>query len=727
MIKVLIVSSVSLVLSGCGGGGGGGGGSSVAVVQQPASYYQSAEYNAQYGLGNINAAEIYSDGYSGSGVTVAVIDTGVDLDHPDLAANIATGGYDYVDNDSDANPNGQGAYMSHGTHVAGIIAGVKNDVGMHGVAYNANILALRAGSSSGSLSSSAIESSIDRAISQGAKVINASFGASGIAVSTENKWLSAHNNDIISVHAAGNDYLKSTVYDDNNPLYGARLPIESGYEALANTLIAVVATDSSDVIASYSNRCGDAMQWCIAAPGSGIYSTVDTTDITDSNSDGYDNYSGTSMAAPHVSGAVAVLRSKWPSKTAAETVTILYDTATDLGATGVDVIYGRGLLNLDNAVYAQGALTVQTASGGSHYLSDSSFSSSSVLGSALSQSLEIAVYDKYKRDYYFNLNSAVSTPDPLKISDELKFSDSNFEIDLEPGMKLSGELNKGSIQIQNNYNDIKISFSDKQPASKVFAFNNEARIAGLSDTYSLYSDSHLSQINNAKIINISSTGNTKTSLGVVSGYTDKSNTHSINGVNASVLINPTKDSSLITQVSHLEEDDTFLSNYFSGAYQTGISKTNFINLIARSKVNNHLDVVAQYNKGRTSVNTLENSVVSNISTIDSSGYSASLVGADVYSKGDTLFATYKQPTRVENGNMILTTANGLNMDDSISFIDQTVSLSPIASEKILTVGYSDNYSKDTAITVLLNYRDNPNHDATAKSENQMMIKINKKF
>ncbi|MDC9727465.1 MAG: S8 family serine peptidase [Candidatus Thioglobus sp.] len=710
----LILLFFPILLSGCGGGGG----SSVAVVQQPASYYQSAEYNAQYGLGNINAAEIYSDGYSGSGVTVAVIDTGVDLDHSDLADNIASGGYDYVDNDSDANANGQGVYMSHGTHVAGIIAGVKNDTGMHGVAYSAKILALRAGNSAGSLSSSAIESSIDQAISQGAKVINVSFGSSSILSSTANKWLSAHNNDIVSVHAAGNSSL-------SDPSYGAKLPVDSGYEALADSLIAVVATDSSNTIASYSNKCGVAMQWCMAAPGSSVYSTVDTDD--NNYNDDYATFDGTSMAAPHVSGAVAVLRSKWPSKTAAETVTILYDTATDLGATGVDVIYGRGLLNLDNAVYAQGALTVQTASGGSHYLSDSSFSSSSVLGSALSQSLEIAVYDKYKRDYYFNLNSAVSTPDPLKISDELKFSDSNFEIDLEPGMKLSSELNKGSIQIQNNYKDIKISFSDKQPASKVFAFNNEARIAGLSDTYSLYSDSHLSQINNAKIINISSTGNTKTSLGVVSGYTDKSSTHSINGVNVSVLINPTKDSSLIAQISHLEEDDTFLSNYFSGAYQTGIAKTKSINLIARSKVNDHLVVVAQYNKGRTSVNTLENSVVSNISTIDSSGYSASLVGADVYSKGDTLFATYKQPTRVENGDMILTTANGLNMDDSISFVDQTVSLSPIASEKILTVGYSTDYSKDAAMTVLLNYRDNPNHDATAKSENQMMIKINKKF
>ncbi|MBT3195735.1 MAG: S8 family serine peptidase [Candidatus Ruthia sp.] len=483
-----------ILLSGCGGGGG----SSSVVVKNPPAYYETTEYNGQYGLSNIKASEVYSDGYSGNGVTVAVIDTGVDLDHPDLVDNAALGGYDYIDDDADANPDGQGAFMSHGTHVAGIIAGVKNDVGMHGVAYSAKILALRAGNSAGSLFNGAIESSIDQAISQGAKVINASFGASSITASTANKWLLAHNSDIVSVHAAGNSSL-------SDPGYGAKLPVDAGYEALENTLIAVVATDSSNVIASYSNKCGVAKNWCMAAPGSSVYSTVDTTDTTDADSDGYNTYNGTSMAAPHVSGAVAVLRSKWPSKTAAETVTILYDTATDLGAVGVDVVYGRGLLNLDNAVYAQGALTVQTASGGSHYLSDSSFLSSSILGNALSQSIQTAVYDKYKRDYYFNLNNSISMPKSVSLLEELNFNDSNIEIDLGSGIRLLSEIDKGSVQIQNSMNDYEISFAHKQNPASVFAFNATTDIAGLSQAYSLYGDSHLSKIENSKAFRVMTT------------------------------------------------------------------------------------------------------------------------------------------------------------------------------------------------------------------------------
>ncbi|SMN15404.1 Protease precursor [uncultured Candidatus Thioglobus sp.] len=510
------------------------GGGFSEVVKNPPTYYETTEYNSQYGLSNIKASDIYSDGYSGSGVTVAVIDTGVDVDHPDLAANIASGGYDYVDNDADANPNGQGASMSHGTHVAGIIAGVKNDIGMHGVAYSAKILALRAGNSAGSLFSGAIESSIDQAISQGVKVINASFGSSGMGGSTKDKWLLAHNNDIVSVYAAGNSSL-------SDPSYGAKLPVDSGYEALAGTLIAVVATDDSNTIANYSNQCGVAKNWCMAAPGSGIYSTVDTTDDNDTDGDGYATFNGASMATPHVSGAVAVLRSKWPSKTAAETVTILYDTATDLGATGTDVIYGRGLLNLDNALYAQGALTVQTASGGSHYLSDSSFSTSSILGNALSQSIETAVYDKYKRDYYFNLNNSITMPKSVSALEELSFNDSDIEINFGSDVRLLSEIDKGSVQILNSMNDYEISFAHKQNPAKIFAFNTATDIVGLSQTYSLYGDAHLSKIKNSNVFNIASTGKLKTSLGAVSGYTDVSNAHGVSGINVSVLASPMKD------------------------------------------------------------------------------------------------------------------------------------------------------------------------------------------
>ena len=104
-----------------------------------------------------------------------------------------------------------------------------------------------------------------------------------------------------------------------------------------------------------------------------------------------------------------------------------------------------------------------------------------------------------------------------------------------------------------------------------------------------------------------------------------------------------------------------------------------------------------------------------------------MIGNNVYFKKDVLFATFKQPMKVANGNMTLTTANGLNLDDSVSFIDQNISLKPTGVEKSLTIGYLSEIGKEADILVLLNHRNNPNHDKSLKSDNQIMIKINAKF
>jgi hypothetical protein len=105
----------------------------------------------------------------------------------------------------------------------------------------------------------------------------------------------------------------------------------------------------------------------------------------------------------------------------------------------------------------------------------------------------------------------------------------------------------------------------------------------------------------------------------------------------------------------------------------------------------------------------------------------SLVGKDIYTRGDKLFTTFKQPLKVNSGEMTLTNASGLNADDTISFTDESVSLSPTGTEKILTLGYSTELNRSTNITALLNYIDNPNHDLSAQSEEQIMLKFNQKF
>ena len=704
MNKYLLLSAVVLSLSGCGGGGGGGANVIADPPPVPADF-ETTEYNAQYGLGKINASEVYADGYSGSGVIVGVIDTGVDIDHPDLISNIASGGYDYVDTDSDASPSSQGSSMSHGTHVAGIIAGMKNDIGMHGVAYSAKILPLRAGNSAGSFATSAIESSIDRAISQNAKVINASFGSDTIATSLADKWKSAHTNDIVTVHAAGND-------GGVNPLLGAQLPYHAGYEDLSSTLIAVVATDSNNTITSYSNRCGIAKNWCMAAPGDGIYSTVDVTDNNYANN--YGTMSGTSMADPHVSGAIAVLRSKWPSKSASQVVTILYDTATDLGVTGIDTIYGRGLLNLDNAIYAQGVLTINTASGNSYLLDDSTIQVASNVGNSLRNLLNMTVFDKYKRDYSFDMNKIVQYKPESGLIDELNYYDNSDSVVIN-GLQLTTDQYNNVVKIITKVDDINIGYAHNTQ------FNSE-NTDGFSSQHSLFNDAYLSQLEDSSSIEIAKYG---ASLGFVSGYLDRENEQSIKKFNLSFSNNFDKGLSITARLSHMEEDKTFLSNYFSGAYKTGEARTNTLSLSAKLQPTTDIKLIAQYDQGNTNVKSLKDSVVSDISILKSQYYSATALKKGLYFKDDVLFASITQPLQITKGDLTLRMANGLNSNDSISFVDRHLSIAKSKLENEITLGYSADYAKNSQVIILFNRA-----NVFVKSielENQLMIKINKKF
>jgi len=394
-------------------------------------------------------------GWTGSGVTVAVVDTGVDTDHPDLDANIVAG-YDFIWSSSDPTPVGQGNYRSHGTHVAGIIAAENNGIGITGVAYDAKIMPLRIGASSGTVYTSYADNAFDFARTNGAFVINNSWGSSKIVdnviANGEQAWFkspnraedtsvsanfktaaeAAVNAGMVVVFSVGNNYWNSAtgsvpVYRDSDDtliqkyatnqfsawgLATNETQIYAEYfnenSNVAGQWLAVVATDASNVIADFSNGCGDAKTYCLAAPGVGINSTYDTDDIEDADGDGYRALSGTSMAAPHVAGAIAVLKQRWPNLTAAEIISLLLDNATDIGASGTDNVYGRGLLNLDASTASSG--TLQTAS----LNSDGSFQGTPINAEELRMSLSSAfradigkgfvlgALDNYQRQYFIS-------------------------------------------------------------------------------------------------------------------------------------------------------------------------------------------------------------------------------------------------------------------------------------------------------------------------------------
>jgi serine protease len=259
---------------------------------------------------------------TGAGVTVAVIDTGVDASHPDLAGQVLPG-IDYVSDTSgtSTDPNG------HGTHVAGTIAALTgNGVGVSGFAPDAKILPIRVLGANGSGSMSDAAQGIIYAADHGANVINMSLGSTSKVTAVTNAIAYARSKGVTVVAAAGNERSSGS-------------PIS--YPAADAGVIAVAATDSSDTVASYSNQ-GSYVD--VAAPGSSIVSTVPNGK--------YAVYNGTSMASPHVAAVAALLEAYNPALTPDAIESALESTAVDLGATGKDTDYGYGRIDAVAALNA---------------------------------------------------------------------------------------------------------------------------------------------------------------------------------------------------------------------------------------------------------------------------------------------------------------------------------------------------------------------------------------
>jgi subtilisin family serine protease len=259
---------------------------------------------------------------TGDPVKVGVIDTGIDLKHPDLQANIK-GGFNAINPLKSPNDDN-----GHGTHVAGIIAALNNSIGVIGVGPNIDLYAIKVLNANGSGYLSDVIEGLDWAVANGMQVVNMSLGTSQDVQSFHEAVMNAYNAGVTIVAAAGNS--------GGAVVYPAAYP----------EVIAVSATDQNNQIASWSSR-GPEVD--LAAPGVNIYSTY--------KGQSYATLSGTSMAAPHVSGAAALVIDTKKCDlnldnvcTPAEVQQRLEQTAIDLGTPGKDYLYGSGLVNVYNAL-----------------------------------------------------------------------------------------------------------------------------------------------------------------------------------------------------------------------------------------------------------------------------------------------------------------------------------------------------------------------------------------
>ena len=383
LLKASVIA-VSFALAACGGGGGGGSSPNVGStpsqptkpvqpgtpgqIPMPSANPAASDSKEQApkpepitnrfgpnkaGLSvvnnranNLNLKEAYDQGLTGTGVKVGVVDSLVAEGHPGIQ-NLTRKTYSAEQQPSSL----------HGTQVALVLAGKHDGLGnITGIAPDVHVYSAGAGRS-GLISQEAAVNAWEDLTRQGVGIINNSFGSDGLqsykeeaeryyASSKKETTLIGRMKQVIDagallIFASGNEgYTHPTDY----PLYPLAEP------ELAKGLIAVTGTYGGQDISPNANRCGDAKNWCLAANYDVYIPPANAKAGTDISNAALDRVSGTSSAAPQVSGAAALVKQKYPWMSNDNLRTTLLTTATDLGAKGVDSVYGWGLLNIGKAV-----------------------------------------------------------------------------------------------------------------------------------------------------------------------------------------------------------------------------------------------------------------------------------------------------------------------------------------------------------------------------------------
>ena len=348
----------------------------------------------QYGLVITNTIDAWETTTGLDGLTIAIIDTGIDINHPEfegrispLSKNVATGsvGLPAVDDD-----------YGHGTMVAGIIGANKdNSIGIAGITQNTTLLIIKANQSYlGTFLDSNVIEGIYYAIEQGADIINLSLGSSYPNPQTEEAINLATEAGIIVVGASGNDGTDELLYP-----------------ASFDNSISVGAVDESYTVADYSNYND---QVDISGPGTDI--------ITTSIDGGYVQGSGTSFAAPHVTGIIALYLSIYPNASIEEIKTKLFISSLDLGEESLDPYYGYGLINANNFINSTYYKITYITDPGSEIESDYI-----IAGSFLETTETPVLIDEIFVGWYLNPELTVAFDNSIPITSDLtlyaKYSD----------------------------------------------------------------------------------------------------------------------------------------------------------------------------------------------------------------------------------------------------------------------------------------------------------------
>ena len=596
--------------------------------------------------------------------------------------------------------------LSHGTHVAGIIAGNRNNVGGHGIAFeNAQIY-------SGSWDyEQSLLPMVKSMIDDGeAKVINNSWGMDINRASAANpNWLYSHNsikvlnayayaakNKAVWVQATGNDGAnEAAVHAGIGKLdlsdYGY-----NGAGAYEVPFVAVTSLGANGTLAEYANWCGSAKDYCIAAPGDNIVSTSAIPG-------GYMPMSGTSMATPVVSGSIALLNGYYPYLSAQNIAWLLLETANNKGVYSDSSIYGRGALDLDAALNTPlGSLSVPTSPSLSSLtpVQNNRIAGSSVMNRVVKNAMpeKITVFDALKRPFEYNTANMVSTTHAsnanlrnevaragvFKQKKKLKDEKTGFQFNTSESLKKDGQAHLSSVDVVNESETGSTRFyyaenSKYDTAESVLKPTDNPYFA-MNEAYGAENTLNLSETSKLKL-------SLQTGENGLYGRDYEQDKYDFDeqsyAVGAEYSFNLTDYLELATVGGLLYEEDAVLGLNGQGALAFKDGSTYYMGLKAKLNLTPNVALLAAYYRGYTEG---QSSALMAISGLETESFM--VAGEYQLNTKDKIGLSFSSPLTVRRGHATFNYASGRdNYSDTVYMKKLTSSLKPAAQEYDVGVYY----------------------------------------
>lgn len=678
---------------------------------------------------------------TGAGVLIAIVDTGIDLDHPEFAGRldpdgvcfgVCTGSAVLGDDDE-----------GHGTHVAGIAAAANDGNGNTGVAPDATLLPVKVLGSDGYGSYTSAAQGVNYAASQGAKVINMSLGGPMPLAAEYNTVLNALKSAAttsVMVAAAGNE-------GSGKPMsYPAAFATQPGVQG--SMIIAGSLAPNGTSMSRFSVTPGNAgcagsrtSRLCfrdvfLVAPGENIYSTLPGGT--------YGTASGTSMAAPYIAGAAALVWSAAPYLTPSQVTSILFTSAIDLGRPGTDNVFGRGLVNPAGALAPLGSLSVATSGGTTQVRRGTGELGASRLGGVMALGLrsshaarDVVFFDSFGRDYRADLTKSISSAavslagtvgasgprlravtyfgedvsasalfgeetgslvvfsgrDGVResaVRDAVATLRLSADASVTVGYKadVAGRINQLDLAASEAYDGLFLSATAMN--SPYLSFASEASMLAAAFevaegvTLSIGHVAHEADTDAPYADEILTVEENLAQLG-----TDRAHAASGQGTSAALTWQFAPWAVVGVNAAYTDETNALFGGVEAGALAlTADAATASVGAGMRINLGGDWVASASWNTGTSRIVPLAGGLFANVSDLATAAYGAAIAKRGIFGAKDTLGFGVSRPLHVTDGSAVLTASTGVTADRRIVYTTETIGLASATPETDLEIGYT---------------------------------------